>query len=164
MIEWVRFYRIKYSNLVITRVFVLNPPPLVSKIWDFFRRLYYLQKKSAALRAAVLLFTKLPEFRVGGFIIYKNVPQNQSLFGPFFDGFPLNSKQKPRNFSRASRAGFLLFTKILARFARSFIIYKNFLPRFARSFCAKRPLRPCAQSKLDFRSSVRRFVRKKHDF
>ena len=28
-----------------------------------------------------------------------------------------------------------------------------------KRFCAKRPLRPCAQSKLDFRPSVRSFVR-----
>ena len=98
--------------------------------------------------APVLLFTtilrkfesgvfniyKIARIRVGGFIIYKYVPQKSTLFGPFFYDFPLNNKQKPQKFSRASRAGFLLFTKKIPRFARGFIIYKKNLPRFARCF------------------------------
>ena len=97
----------------------------------------------------VLLSTKILEFfdpgvfiiykiirnSSGVFIIYKIYRKNRPSFRTFLGGFPLNNKQKPQKFSRASRAGVkwffiffegvLLFTKIFFRASRGvFIIYK----------------------------------------
>ena len=113
-----------------TRVFVLTPP-LVSEIWDFFGLFYYLQNFSPALRAEFLLSTELPKKPRGVFIIYKNVPQNQLLSGPFFDGFPLNNKQKPQQKNRAWESYYL---QKIPRFARVFYYLQKNLPRFARRF------------------------------
>ena len=117
-----------------TMVFVL-PTPLSVENLGFFEAVLLFTNFLRKFESGVFNIYKIARIRVCGFIIYKNVPQNQLLFGPFFDGFPLNNKQKPQKISRASRAGFLLSTKKISRASRGvFIIYKKNLPRFARRF------------------------------
>ena len=101
-----------------TRLFLLTPPLSVEKL-GFFPAVLLFTKFLRKFESGVFNIYKIVRIRVGGFIIYKNVPQDQSLFGPFLTVSPLITS-KNLNF--------------FARFARNDSRVSKKFPRFARVF------------------------------
>ena len=101
-----------------TELFLLNPPPL-SVI------------KTTLFWGGTIIYKKIKKNWPRGFYYLQNLPPKSTQFWDVLGGFPLNNKQKPQKFSRASRAGVKRFSIF---FRGGTIIYKIFLPRFARGF------------------------------
>ena len=116
-------------NRKITRLLILNPPPLKEKSGQFFLALFY-------------YFQKISKCFGRSFIIFKIWPNLWADFHSFWTSFlsvsPLVTPQKVQKFSRASRAFFLVLFYFLQKisnfFGRSFIFYKKSPNVFGRSF------------------------------
>ena len=87
------------------RAVSIKTPPLVLLKSPYFEGVLLSTKNSEFFDPGVFIIYKIIRNSSGVFIIYKIYRQNRPSFGTFLGGFPLNNKQKPQTFSRASRAG-----------------------------------------------------------
>ena len=77
---------------------------------------------------------KIVRIHVGGFIIYKNVPQNQPYLDRFLTVSPLITSKNLKIFRALRAQGFYYLQKISALRAVVLLFTKKNLPRFARRF------------------------------